>query len=326
MIKTKLLLGGVMLGAIAAGPGFATSAHAEYPERNVTLVVPYPAGGTTDIVARIVAQQLGIDLGKNVLIENRGGASTAIGAQAVAGAEKDGYTLLFGAGTTFSTNPHLLPDIKYKFADFAPVAMVVKVPFAFVVKKDFPAKTLAEFRAYALANPGKINNATNGRGSMVHLLGELTARGLGIKVQHVHYRGAAPAMNDIMAGTVDTNVEALTNAVPNHNAGQYRALAVLSDKRLPQLPDTPTFKELGFPSVVGDTWFAVFAPAGTPQPIVEKLNKAISTIVASPAFAKRMAELGNEPAVMTPTELGDYVRSESTRLGQLIKDAGITID
>lgn len=331
MIRFSLLRRSFVCGALAAGiallgAGLAAPARADYPERNVTLVVPYPAGGTTDIVARILAQQLGADLGKNVLIENKGGASTAIGAHAVAVAPKDGYTLLFGAGTTFTTNPHLLPDIKYKLADFAPIAMVVKVPFAFIVKKDFPAKTLEEFRAYAQANPGKINNATNGRGSTVHLLGELTARGLGVKVQHVHYRGAAPAMNDIIAGTVDSNVEALTNAVPNHNAGQYRALAVLSDKRLPQLPDVPTFKELGYPSVIGETWFAVFAPTGTPQDIVTRLSKAISTIVASPDFARRMHEIGNVPAVMSPAELDTFVRGESDRLGTLIKDAGITID
>src|SRR5207237_6317361 len=144
-----------------------------------------------------------------------------------------------------------------------PVATVCTVPFAFVVKKDFPAKTLREYVAYAKANPGKINNATNGQGSMVHLLGELIAQGLDVKLTHVHYKGAAPATMDMLGGVIDSNVEALTSAVPNVNTGQYRALAVLSAERQPLMPNVPTFKELGYPSVVGETWFAVFAAAGT---------------------------------------------------------------
>jgi tripartite-type tricarboxylate transporter receptor subunit TctC len=306
----------------AAAPGQAQ----QYPDRNITMVVPFPPGGTTDIVARILTEQLSTELGKQVVIENRGGASTSIGAQVVAGADKDGYTLLFASATTFTTNPHLLASIKYKLEDFAPVAMVVKVPFAFVVKKDFPAADVAAFRAYALANPSKVNNATNGPGSTVHLMGEIVARGLGVKLQHVHYRGAAPAMNDMLAGIVDSNVEALTNTVPNHKAGMYRALAVLSEERLPQLPDVPTFKELGFPSIVGATWFAVFAPAGTPQPALDRLSAAITRIVKTPEFAKKMEPIGNQPWSMTPAELETHVKSERDRLGKLIREANITVD
>jgi tripartite-type tricarboxylate transporter receptor subunit TctC len=306
----------------AVAPGQAQ----QYPDRNITMVVPFPPGGTTDIVARILTEQLSTELGKQVVIENRGGASTSIGAQVVAGADKDGYTLLFASATTFTTNPHLLASIKYKLEDFAPVAMVVKVPFAFVVKKDFPAADVAAFRAYALANPSKVNNATNGPGSTVHLMGEIVARGLGVKLQHVHYRGAAPAMNDMLAGIVDSNVEALTNTVPNHRAGMYRALAVLSEERLPQLPDVPTFKELGFPSIVGATWFAVFAPVGTPQPALDRLSAAITRIVRTPEFAKKMEPIGNQPWPMTPAELETHVKSERDRLGKLIREANITVD
>jgi tripartite-type tricarboxylate transporter receptor subunit TctC len=305
----------------------ATQAEAQsYPDHNITLVVPFPPGGTTDIVGRILVEQLSADLGKPVVIENRGGASTSLGAQMVASAEKDGYTLLLASATTFTTNPHLLPSIKYKLEDFAPVAMVVKVPFAFVVKKDFPAKDIEAFRTYALANPGKINNATNGPGSTVHLMGEIVARGLGIKLQHVHYRGAAPAMNDMLAGIVDSNVEALTNSAPNHRAGMYRALAVLSEQRLSQLPDVPTFKELGYPSIVGETWFAVFAPAGTPQPVLDKLSSSITRVVNMPDFDKRMEAIGNVPWSMTPAQLSSHVVSERERLGKLIRDAKITVE
>lgn len=312
----------LLLLAFTASPVRAQT----YPDRNIALIVPFPPGGTTDIVARILVEQLGADLGKPVLIENRGGASTSLGAQMVAGADKDGYTLLFASATTFTTNPHLLAGIKYRLEDFAPVAMVVKVPFAFVVKKDFPATDIASFRAYALAHPGKVNNATNGPGSTVHLMGEIVARGLGVKFQHVHYRGAAPAMNDMLAGIVDSNVEALTNSAPNHKAGMYRALAVLSEQRLPQMPEVPTFKELGYPGIVGDTWFAVFAPAGTPQPVLDRLSSSINRIVKTPDFARRMEAIGNQPWVMTPTELRIHVISERERLGKLIRDAGITVE
>jgi tripartite-type tricarboxylate transporter receptor subunit TctC len=315
-------IAGVLAALLFAVPGQAQ----QYPDRNITMVVPFPPGGTTDIVARILTEQLSSELGKQVVIENRGGASTSIGAQVVAGADKDGYTLLFASATTFTTNPHLLASIKYKLEDFAPVAMVVKVPFAFVVKKDFPAADVAAFRAYALANPSKVNNATNGPGSTVHLMGEIVARGLGVKLQHVHYRGAAPAMNDMLAGIVDSNVEALTNTVPNHRAGTYRALAVLSEERLPQLPDVPTFKELGFPSIVGATWFAVFAPAGTPRPALDRLSAAITRIVKTAEFARKMEPIGNQPWPMTPAELETHVKSERDRLGKLIREADITVD
>lgn len=312
-------------GCVVASVGMA-AAQTRWPERPVALVVPFPAGGTADIAARILAEQLTPALGQNVIIENRGGASTAIGAQAVAAAEKDGYTLLFAAATTFTTNPHLMPSIKYRIEDFAPVAMVSKVPFAFVVKKDFPAKTLAEYRAHALANPGKINNATNGLGSTVHILGELVARELGIKIQQVHYRGAAPAMNDMLAGVVDSNVEALANSAPNHKAGSYRALAVLSEKRLGQLPDVPTFAELGYPGVLGGSWFAIFAPAGTPPAVVARLNEAVSRIVASAGFSRRMEEIGSEAVAMTPGELAAFVKQDSDRVGALIREVGIKLE
>jgi tripartite-type tricarboxylate transporter receptor subunit TctC len=152
------------------------------------------------------------------------------------------------------------------------------------------------------------------------------ARGLGVKFQHVHYRGAAPAMNDMLAGIVDSNVEALTNSAPNHAAGMYRALAVLSDQRLPQMPDVPTFKELGFPSIVGETWFAVFAPAGTPQPVLDKLSASITRIVKTADFERRMQAIGNQPWAQSPAELAAYVKSERERLGVLIRDAGITVE
>jgi tripartite-type tricarboxylate transporter receptor subunit TctC len=263
------------------------------------------------------------ELGQVFVIENKAGAATAIGAGAVARAPKDGYTLLLSAGTTFTVIPHLSEKLPYKLEDFEPVAAVATVPFAFVVKKDFPAKTLAEYVAYAKANPGKINNATNGQGSMVHLLGELIAQGLDIKLTHVHYKGASPATMDMIGGVIDSNVEALTSAVPNVNTGQYRALAVLSAERQPLMPDVPTFKELGYPSIVGETWYAVFAPAGTSKPVVEKLNEALRKITSSASFGESMRKLGNEAKTSTPAELRTVTLAQSKSWGDLIKRLNI---
>ena len=316
-----------VLGALAAAAVFAgpPARAADYPVRPVTLVVPFPAGGTTDVVARLLAERLTPGLGQQIVIENRGGASTTIGATVVANAQKDGYTLLLASASTFTTIPHVM-KVRYTLADFEPISMVVKVPFAFVVKKDFPAKTLAEFRAHALARPTAVNNATNGPGSLVHLAGEVAARELGVKVTHVHYRGAAPATQDMMAGIVDSNVEALTNAVPNVQAGAYRALAVLSSQRLPQMPDVPTFAELGYPKVQAESWFAVLAPAGTPAEVTARLSAEIDKVVRSPDFAKRMEEIGNVAVPMGPAELKDFIAKESTLWGGVIREAGVKIE
>ncbi len=320
MIRSAFF-GTLLAMQLAAAGAFA----ADYPTRPVTLIVPFPAGGTTDVVARLLAERVGPSLGQNMVIENRGGASTTIGATAVANAQKDGYTLLLASASTFTTIPHVM-KVRYSLADFEPISLVVKVPFAFVVKRDFPAQTLADYRAYALARPFAINNATNGPGSLVHLAGEVAAKELGVKVTHVHYRGAAPAMQDMMAGVVDSNVEALTNAVPNVQAGVYRALAVLSPERLPQLPNVPTFAELGYPKVKAESWFAVLAPAGTPRVVTDRLSAAIDKVVRSPDFAKRMEEIGNVAVPMGSSELKDFISKESALWGEVIRDAGVKVE
>jgi len=294
-----------------------------WPVRPVTVVIPYPPGGTSDVVGRLLAQRLRDELGGVFVVENKAGAATAIGATYVARAPKDGYTLLLSAGTTFTVIPHLNDNLAYKLDDFEPVAAVATVPFAFVVKKDFPARNLPEFVAYAKANPGKINNATNGQGSMVHLLGELIANDLEVKMVQVHYKGAAPATMDMIGGVIDSNVEALTSAVPNVNAGRYRALAVLSSERLPLLPEVPTFRELGYPSIVGETWYAVFAPAATPRSVVGKLNAALNKITTSASFGEAMRKLGNEPKSSAPSELREVTLQQSRNWAEMIKRLNI---
>ncbi len=291
-----------------------------WPGKTVSLVVPYPPGGTSDVIGRQLAQRLREELGVTFVVENKAGAATAIGATHVARAPKDGYTLLLSAGTTFTVVPHLSQKLAYTLDDFEPVAAVATVPFAFVVKKDFPAKTLREYVAYAKANPGKVINGTNGQGSLVHLLGELIANGLNVKLTQVHYKGAAPATMDMIGGVIDSNVEALTSAVPNVNAGQYRALAVLSPERLPLMPQVPTFRELGYPSIVGETWFAVFAPTGTPKPIINKLGAALKKITTSEAFGEAMAKIGNEAkSSANPAELLAVTQQQSKLWGDMVK-------
>ncbi len=309
--------------AAAATPAAFAQSDAAWPTRPVTLVIPYPPGGTSDVVGRQLAKRLQEELGQPFVAENKAGAATAIGATAVARAPKDGYTLLLSAGTTFTVIPHLNDKLQYKLADFEPVAAVCSVPFAFVVKKDFPAKNIQEFIAYAKANPGKINNATNGQGSMVHLLGEMIATGLDVEMTQVHYKGAAPATMDMLAGIVDSNVEALTSALPNVNAGRYRALAVLSTARQPLMPNVPTFKELGYPSTAGETWYAVFAPKGTPKPVVDKLNAALRKITTSESFREAMQKIGNEAKSSTPSELMDLTMQQSKQWGDMIRRLNI---
>lgn len=320
-IKTLALAALATLGALPT----LTLAQDNWPNKPISLIVPYPPGGTSDVVGRQIAQRLREELGQVVIVENRAGAATAIGASYVARAPKDGYTLLLSAGTTFTVNPHLNDKLPYRLEDFEPVALVCTVPFAFVVKKDFPAKTLKEYADYARANPNKINNATNGQGSMVHLLGEMIATGLNVKMTQIHYKGAAPAMADIMGGVVDSNVEALTNAVPNVNAGQYRALAVLSAERQALMPGVPTFRELGYPDIQGETWYGVFAPAGTPKPVVDKLNGALRKITASPEFVESMRKIGNEAKSGTSAELLSSTQEQSKVWGGLIKRLNITL-
>jgi len=323
MQATTRILVSLCAAVLTTAAPLSAGAASNWPERPISLVVPYPAGGTTDIVGRQLARLMQDELGQTVVVENKAGAATAIGTSYVARSNNDGYTLLISAGTTFTTNPHMQASLPYKLEDFVPVSAVVSVPFAFVVRQDFPAQNIQEFIDYAKANPKKINNATNGQGSMVHLLGELVASGLGIEMTQVHYRGAAPAAVDLMAGIVDSNIEALTNAVPNIRAGKYRPLAVLSEERMQLLPDTPTFKELGYPSITGESWFAIFAPAGTPEPVINKLNGALKKITTSTEFQDAMRNMGNEPRYSTPDDLRALTIKQREEWGNLIKQINL---
>lgn len=280
--------------ASAALPSVAMAQSTSYPSKPVKIVVPFPAGGATDLLARMIALGLQERLGQTFAVENRDGAATMIGAAAVQQARSDGYTLLFTTPTTFTLNPHMFRKVAYKLDDFEAVGAVTSVDYAFVVHNDFPARTFQEYVAYAKKNPGKINHATTGEGTMAHLAAARIAQRLGMEPVFIHYRGAAPATAAIMGAQVDSNIESVSVAAPNAAAGRYRILTFL-ESRLKVLPDVPTIAEIGYPDLAGGSWFSLFAPAGTPAPAIARLNGALNSVLATPAFVAKAEEQGMAP-------------------------------
>ncbi len=302
-------------------------AHAEaYPTRPVTMVVPYAAGGPTDVAARLLAAKMKDPLNQTVVIENRTGGSTMIGAAYVARAPKDGYTIMMITPTTVATNPHLYKTINYKVEDFAPISMVVKVPFVLSVRSSLPVKTIQEFIAYAKAHPGQLNYGTSGSGSAPQLAAELFSAEAGIKMRDVSYRGSGPALTDLLAGVLDVVIDGVQTSAPYHREGKMRSLANFADTRSPQLPDVPTFVEAGLPGVVVYTWFALVAPAGTPAPVIATLNDAVVKSIASPDLKTRLDDLGFIAMSSSPKELGDYIRQEYELWGKVIARANIKLE
>lgn len=312
----------IVSGAVAISPGLSKAQA--FPTRPVTLVVPYAAGGPTDVASRLIAEQLRIELGSPVVIENRPGASTIVAAQAVAAAPKDGHTILMVTTTTLCTNPHLYKRLSYKIEDFAPVAMAAKVPLGFAVKAAMPVNTIDEFRRYAQSRRGELNYGSAGAGANSQLVNELMNARLDTPMTHVPYRGTAPALKDLAAGHVDALVDALATLLPMHQAGQIKILGNFDDVRSPVAPDIPTFAESGYPDLVAFTWNAVVAPAGTPAPVIERLNEAIVRAVEK--ARGRLAELGFVGQTSSPVALASYIQEESARWAGLIERLGIVLE
>ena len=290
------------------------------------MVVPYAAGGPTDVATRIIAEQMRTALGVMVVVENKPGASTIVGAQYVANAKPDGYTLLMVTTTTLATNPHLYKKLAYKIDDFEPIAMTAKVPIGLAVRASLPVKTIREFRDYAKARPGKMSYGSAGTGANSQLVNALMNQKLDLLMTEVPYKGTAPALNDLVAGHVDAVVDAIATLAPRHQAGQLRILGNFDDRRSSVAPDIPTFLEAGYPDLVAFTWNAVVGPAGMPKPVVEKLNSAIVRAIESAETQRKFAELGFIPLTSTPAELVVYMRKELDRWGPLIKQMGIQLD
>lgn len=296
-----------------------------YPTRAVRLIVGFPAGGPTDIVARITAQALSERLGQQIIVENRPGAGSNIATQAVVTSPPDGYTLLL-VSPPHAINATLYKKLPYNFLeDIVPVAGLADGPNVMEVHPSVPAKTVAEFIAYAKSNPGKISFASAGNGTTIHLSGELFMAMTGIKMLHVPYRGSAPALTDMISGQVQVMFDNLLSSMPHLQSGALRPLAVTSATRAETLPGVPTVAET-VPGYETGTWWGVGVPRGTPGEIVEKLNREINAVLAEPRIKARLAELGSAPLVMTPEAFGKFLVAETEKWARAVKFSGAQVD
>jgi len=300
----------------------ASLAADTYPTRPLHLIVGFPAGGPTDIVARLVAQSLSERLGQSVIVENRPGGGSNIATQAVINAPPDGYTLLL-VSPPHAINATLYKKLPYNFlTDIVPVAGLADGPNVMEVHPSVPAKTVAEFIEYAKANPGKISFASAGNGTTIHLSGELFMAMTGVKMLHVPYRGSAPALTDMMSGQVQVMFDNVLSSLPHLQSGALRPLAVTSRARLETLPDVPTVAET-VPGYETGTWWGVGVPKGTPAEIVEKLNREINAVLAEPRLKTRFAELGSAPLIATPQAFGSFLAAETEKWGKVVKSIGL---
>jgi tripartite-type tricarboxylate transporter receptor subunit TctC len=313
----------VLAAALAAA---STPARAAWPERPITMIVPFAAGGPTDVVARIVAEHMSRTLGQQIVIENVAGAGGTTGITRGAQAAPDGYTIMMGHMGTHGAAPAVYPDMRYDPAkDFAPIGLAAGTPIVIVAKKDFPAKDLKEFVAYVKANSQKLNEAHAGTGSVSFTTCSLLNSLLGAKPTRVAYRGTGPALNDLVAGQVDYMCDQIVNLVPQIQAKTIKAFAVALPERSPALPDVPTTREAGLPDYQVSAWNALFAPKATPKEIVQKLNGALLKALDDPGTKKRLLDLGadlSDTASRTPQGLQALVEREVARWNKVLKDTG----
>jgi tripartite-type tricarboxylate transporter receptor subunit TctC len=297
----------------------------DYPNRPVKWVVPYTPAGTTDILARIVGQYLSDKLGQQFIIENRPGAGNNLGTEAVVNSPPDGYTLLL-VNPANGINATLYKKLSFVFLrDIVPVAGIVRVPNVMEVPANFPAKTVAEFIAYAKDNPGKINMASSGNGTSVHLSGEMFMAMAGIRMTHVPYRGAGPALIDLMAGTVDVLFDNLPSSIGHIKSGNLRALAVTTDKPSEVLPGVPTVGET-VKGYEASAWFGIGVPKGTPREVIDKLNAAVNDALRDPKMKARLAELGGTPLIGTPEDFGTIMKEETEKWRKVVEFAGASVE
>jgi tripartite-type tricarboxylate transporter receptor subunit TctC len=325
LMKRRAVLSGAAATSVVVSA--ASSASAEtWPDKPITMVVPAPPGGGTDLVARLYSDRLSEALGQQVIIDNRGGGNGNVGTAIVARAKPDGYTLLMQYSAFHSANPALIKNLNWKPEDFVGVAMGAVGPHVIVIAKKVPADDLKGFIAYAKANPGKLNFASVGQGSVPHIGGVMLNKAAGIDLVHVPYKGSGPATQDIVAGQVELLIVTPPSVSGAIRTGQIKALALASEQRLPGFPDIPTTAEAGLPGFILDGWFALFAPAGTPQPIVDKLNAAMRTIAALPITKERADQLGMVVKDWTPAQMDAFAKKEVEAWGKVIRDNNITMD
>jgi len=318
-----------VLGKIASVAGLCVVLGAgvtkaqDYPNQPVKIVVPFPAGGGTDAIARWFAKGLEGKFGQPVVVENRAGAGTTIGAAYVANSAPDGYTLLLGTSSTFSIAPNVYKKVPFDpVGGFSPVALVAEAPFALFVHPKLPVKTVMELVALARSKPGTLNYASSGIGTQHHVNAELLKSLTGIQMTHIPYKGRAPAYQDVVAGHVPIMFGDVSQVLPLARAGQVRTLAVTTRERVDAMPEVPTMHEAGITDYNASAWIAIVAPARTPAAIVTKLNEALVELSKSPETQKRFADLGLRPLNSTPAELGAYMKTELVRWGKVVEAAG----
>jgi tripartite-type tricarboxylate transporter receptor subunit TctC len=320
----KLYLGlALCLAMTVTGPAIA----ADYPAKPVRVVVPFPPGGTTDVLARIVAAGLSERMGQQFIIDNRPGASGAIGTTMVAKAPPDGYTLVFATINTHGINASLFPNLPYDpIKDFAPVTIVANTPNVLMVHPSVSAKNLTELIALAKAEPGRLNFGSTSLGGSPHMSGELFKMMAQVDIVHVPYKGGGPMLTDLIGGHIQMAFDNLPSSMGHIRAGDVRAIAVTTAERLPSAPDIPTMRESGLPDYEVAAWFGLLAPAGTPPEIVERLHKNISEILQSPEGGKRLADLGAEPVGNTPEEFAGVITYEVARWRKVVQATGVKVE
>lgn len=311
------------IASLLAALAPTASARAEYPERPITLIIPFAPGGSTSIVGRAIADKMTEILGQKLIVENRPGAGGTVGTKAVAGAEPDGYTIALGYTGTLAIGPTLYTKAGYDpRKDFAAIGAIGHAPNSIVVHPSFPAKTLGEFVTYAKANPEKVSFGSAGAGSASHITGEYFASIAGIKIVHIAYKGTGPAMADVLGGHIPMVIAPIPATHANASAGTLRALAVTSAKRTTQLPDVPTIAEAGYPNFEASLTYGLIAPAATPRSIVDKLNQALRTALASDDVRRRLMQDGTEPTPGTPEQYATFIDEDETRWSKVIKASG----
>ncbi|HEY7664378.1 MAG TPA: tripartite tricarboxylate transporter substrate binding protein [Xanthobacteraceae bacterium] len=329
MLKFPYLVAGVLALALAlpgAAPPARAQAQGDYPNRTVKIIESAPPGGGLDIATRVIADGLAKMWGQPFVVENRPGAGGNLGAEAVASAEPDGYTLLAAQPAPLTTNVVLYKKLAFDPAAFEPLAIMTTIPNAVVVRADFPADTVGELIGYARANPGKVNFGSQGVGTTPHLTGELFARLTGVTLTHVPYRGTAQAVNDLVAGHLDLLFFQLDSVREQYRARKVRMLAVTTAERVPAVPEVPTMAEAGVAGFRSDTWNALLAPPKTPAAIVARLNAGINAVLAQPATAAHLRSMNMTPIGGTPEAARAFIREETARWGEVIRAARIRVD
>ncbi|MCD0505360.1 tripartite tricarboxylate transporter substrate binding protein [Bordetella petrii] len=326
----RALLAGLSMAATLAAAAAAQAADA-YPSRQVTILVPFPAGGTTDIAARVVATELGKAWNQPVVIENRAGAGGNVGTAEAARAQPDGYTLLMGTVSTHAINQSVYAKLPYDpVGDFTPVTLVIPVPNILELNPAFAdkhnIKSVADLIAYLKANPGKVNMASTGNGTSTHLSGELFQAMTGTKMTHVPYKGSSPALTDVMSGSADLIFDNLPSSMGFLKAGKLRPLAVTSAERSPALPDVPTLAQAGVDGYDASSWFGLLAPAGTPPAIVEQVQRDVAKVLQIPAVRERFATLGAVPSGNTPAQFKQFMAAEARKWAEVVEQSGARVD